>query len=182
VFDEVLHRYTIDGKILPSVSEIMKPLSEQYYSNVDKNVLRNAAYRGTRIHKAIEMFHQFGIETDEQDIKPYLLGYKMAYMLEGYEPVYNEIMLTNNEYCGTIDMIAKRGDEIIIIDLKATSKINFELIEVQLAGYQELVKHVGMDCKTYVLHVKKGAYKFIEIEPNYNMWEDLKRQWQNDTK
>lgn len=180
IFDETVHRYTVGGEILPSVSEIMRPLSEQYYADIPASVMEKARDRGTQVHKSVEMFEVFGVMPTSKEIIPYVLGYKMAKSLEKFQPIASEIMLTNGEFCGTLDMIAMR-DVMVIIDLKATSKINYELIEVQLAGYLELcLANFKPIEKCFVLHLKPNTYKFTEIIPNYDLWNTLKGQWHSE--
>ena len=179
-FEPITHTYSVKGRRLPSVSEIMRPLTDAYYSTIPHAVLDNASNRGTRVHEAIEMYDVLGVEANDKEIKPYLLGYKMAKNVEKFYSIQNEIMLTNGEYCGTLDIIGQLGKDLVIIDLKATSKINYELIEVQLAGYLELAKANGYQIeKTYVCHVKPSSYKFVEIDPNVELWEQLKQDWSN---
>lgn len=181
VFEPITHSYMVGGKRLPSVSEIMRPLSDGYYNGLPLAVLENAANRGKRVHEAVEMLEVFGVSSDSKEIQPYLLGYKMARTVENFTCIANEVMMTNGEYCGTLDMLAKLGDELVIIDLKATSQINFELIEVQLAAYQELARYNDNPINdVYVLHLKPSSYKFVKIEPNYELWETLKAQWKSN--
>lgn len=179
-FEEETHTYKVDGKRLPSVSEIMRPLSEDYYKDLPKEILNKAAERGKRVHLAIELYDVFGVEDDSKEVKPYLLGYKMARSLEHFQPKHSEIRLTNGEYCGTLDMLALEDGKNIIIDLKATSKINIELLEVQLAAYQELANFNGYSVdKLYCLHIKPNGYKYVQIVPNELLWQELKKQWRN---
>ena len=174
-FDEELHRYIVGGKVLPSVTQIMKPLTEEKYANIDKSVLMKASDRGTRVHKAIEMYEQFGIDTTDLEIKPYLTQYKIAKRLEKFEVLENELMMTNFEFCGTLDIVGTLDDKIILVDLKATSQINTDLLEVQLAGYDELARFNGIEPQGYyVLHLTKKNYKFKPISLNELLWEMLK--------
>lgn len=65
-FEEKGHTYTVNGQLYPSVSTLMRPLSEAHYEGIDMSVLAKAAERGTIVHNAIENFILFGIE----DIDP----------------------------------------------------------------------------------------------------------------
>ena len=70
-FDEAHHIYRLNGLVIPSVTTLMKPLSDDFYRTVDPEVLDRAAKRGTAIHNAVENYTQFGIE----DISPAYAGY-----------------------------------------------------------------------------------------------------------
>ena len=70
-FEEERHLYCLNGLEVPSVTTLMKPLSSDFYSTVDPEVLNKAAKRGTAIHNAVENYAKFGIE----DIPPVYAGY-----------------------------------------------------------------------------------------------------------
>jgi hypothetical protein len=57
-FIESSHTYIVGDRRLPSVSHIMSEMSKQYYTDINPEVLENARERGTRVHKAIEMFER----------------------------------------------------------------------------------------------------------------------------
>lgn len=51
-FDETKHVYaTPEGVRVPSVSELLRPLTASVYSEVDPEVLRRAAEFGTAVHE-----------------------------------------------------------------------------------------------------------------------------------
>ena len=181
-FVEVTHQYFVDGRELPSVSTIMQNLSRDYYADIHPVRLAKPANRRTRVHKAIEMFEKFGIEEEDEEIKPYLRNYKVAKKLKGFQVINTELMLTNHEFCGTLDMMALYKNELVIIDLKATSKLNTILREVQLAAYLELAIANGFDIsKCYCLLIKEDSHKFVEVRPNVMLWEELKNEHKNQT-
>lgn len=177
-FDEDKHEYKVEGKVLPSVSSIMSKMSKEYYSNIDPERLNKAADRGTRVHKAVEMYELYGIETDDPEVKPYLRNYKVAKHLNKFEVVFTELRLTNKEFCGTLDQIAVMDNKLLIIDLKATSKINTELLQVQLAAYLELARFNGIEVEgVFVLHLTKTAYKLKQIGVNDILWQSMKENY-----
>lgn len=173
-FLEESHTYIYEGVIIPSVSAIMSPMSDKKYATISKARLENAADRGTRVHKAVEDFEKLGEHTKDKEVQPYLLAYRIAKKLHKFEVLDNEKRLTNGRYAGTLDMIARLDGKPVIIDLKATSVINYELLEVQLAAYYELCRFNKINIyETYVLHLKPGSFKFLKIEPNFPMWIHL---------
>lgn len=58
-FDEDFHTYTLQGKILPSVTSL---LDNGEYEHVDKDVLKYAQDKGTIVHEEIENYLKNGIE------------------------------------------------------------------------------------------------------------------------
>ncbi len=55
IFDEKTHTYWLNGEKIPSVSQILSPMSRDIYKYIDKDVLENAARRGREVHKMIEL-------------------------------------------------------------------------------------------------------------------------------
>jgi hypothetical protein len=171
-FDELSHVYTIKGVALPSVTQVMKRLSEEYYTDINPRVIENAGKRGTKVHQAIELYETMGIY--DYEVKDYVLQYLRVKSAYKFTPIKQELMLTNGVYCGTVDMIATMNDKLVLIDLKATSKINEILVEVQLAGYKQLLLDNDInveDC--YVLHLTNKSGKLKKIIPNDNLWREL---------
>ena len=60
-FDDDKHIYKLNGIEIPSVTTIMKPLSNAEYNGISENTLRKAAEKGTAVHAA-EMWAKFKIE------------------------------------------------------------------------------------------------------------------------
>ena len=88
-FDEFTHTYRLNELIIPSVTTVMKLLSDDFYRAVDPDVLERAARRGTAIHNAVENFAKFGIE----DIPPAYAGYFQAFR-EWWELRQPEVLAT----------------------------------------------------------------------------------------
>lgn len=177
-FIEEQHIYLVDGlTIVPSVTQIMKPMSEAYYTGISEETMREAADRGTRVHKAIEDLEKGVVTLPEisEDILPYVKNYLIAKHIKGFKPIHLEYRMTDGEYAGTIDQVAEMKGKIIIIDYKATSKYNRELAEVQLAGYDWLSRYNGIiPDEHYILHLTRETFKFNKVAINYPKWNELK--------
>ena len=70
-FDETLHKYTVDGKEVISVTQLLqKHKITPSYDAVDKELLRVASERGTLIHEEVEKSIESGecgfTEEDEE--------------------------------------------------------------------------------------------------------------------
>lgn len=177
-FIEETHTYLVDGVIIPSVSEILEPLSKEHYKDIDKDILQNACDRGSCIHLATE-----NIDLEKEYIiddkwKDYVLQYKKFKALK--KPVIKEIelALTNNEYCGRIDRIYKIDGLNWLVDIKTSSEINTKLVQVQEGGYKLLLDYnkINID-KCGVLHLTKTGFKLVEIVPREDVFEALYKIW-----
>lgn len=193
-FDEEKHEYSVDGVKVPSVSEILLPLSADRYGKIDPFVLKAAAEKGTAVHEATRQI-DYGFKPEEDFItSPYIKAYYMFLMevnpewemienVVGYVRVPGEIPL----YAGTIDRYGKIDGKPCVVDIKTYSSLTTDgfisascqtalyrdaIESNQLAdGVPEMVK--GLDAydgdggliRRYVLHLKSdGSYRFASLD------------------
>lgn len=175
-FIESSHTYLYNGVIIPSVTQIMRQVSMDHYQGISEEKLKIAAERGTKVHKGVELFEQ-GVITIDPQIAPYVTEYRVAKFTNKIKPTMQEVALTNGLFAGTIDMVADMNGQQVLIDLKATSKFNKELAEIQLAGYVELLEANGIGVNgCYILHLKENSHRLHKVTPNFEKWEELKCQ------
>ena len=173
-FDESNHAYTVYGMSLPSVTSIMRPLSDRQYGGINKDTLGNAANRGTQVHQAIEMYLLYGMD----DIPEGLEGYYEAF--KNWLPdiperqseckLYHQIL----RYAGTVDVIYPDDYGVVIVDFKTTST-GIEMLErVQTEAYARIIDSLGLIVtKKVIVHLKSnGTYKESIYESSDNQaWE-----------
>lgn len=176
-FNEFNHTYRLDELIIPSVTTLMKPLSDDFYRAVDPEVLEKAAKRGTAIHNAVENFAQFGIE----DIPPAYGGYFQAFRTwwELRKPevlatecrVYHKIL----RYAGTADLICVIGGRVMLVDYKSSAQVNSKLCAVQLEGYDRAFESHGVKIDDrMILHLSRdGKYSEVPFQRNARCWSVL---------
>ena len=106
-FDEERHIYTEGGFTLPSVTQIMTPMSLMLYSTVPDGTLQEAADRGTRAHEQVSNYVLYGIEEADEDTEPYVrafVDFQKAFHPEWLASEYRCFHKTMR-YAGTIDLI-----------------------------------------------------------------------------
>ena len=106
-------------------------------------VLSEAGDIGTLLHLLIEG-HQQGFDVDTKDYSynqekaamKAFAGYLQWYEKSNFKSLRNELVLVNEEMQvgGTIDCVAKMGDDLVIVDWK-TSKYLYAENKLQLAAY-----------------------------------------------
>ncbi len=176
-FNEFNHTYWLDELVIPSVTTLMKPLSDDFYRAVDPEMLEKAAKRGTAIHNAVENFAQFGIE----DIPPVYGGYFQAFRTwwELRKPevlatecrVYHKIL----RYAGTADLICVIGGRVTLVDYKSSAQVNSKLCAVQLEGYDRAFESHGVKIDDrMILHLSRdGKYSEVPFQRNARCWSVL---------
>ena len=163
-FDEGSHVYRIGSEILPSVTTLMKPLSDKHYKAIPDYVLEKAASRGSAIHNAAENWINFGIEDIPQEYRGYFDAFRDWW--DKYKPtvIGSELRLYHKllRYAGTADLVCRIGDELWIIDYKSTSVLSEMLVRVQLEAYAKALESFGVKVhRKGALHLKKdGSWAF----------------------
>ena len=137
-FDSAGHEYKLNGRPLPTVSQIVRLITGDTYAGIPKHILNNAAEFGTAVHKSIELYN-------ETFIIKYTDDFKMAYCLSQWvklrpkfdDIIENEIMVHYRDlFAGTFDSIAIKDGELILIDYKTTSRFYRENVTIQLNLYR----------------------------------------------
>lgn len=134
------HIYELDGKIIPSVSEILRFLSREIYDGINNFILDQAAERGAVVHLAAQRMD----ETGECDIEPSYAGYIEAYarFLREHDVLWELIEKpladARKGFAGTIDRRGWIDGEYCTADLKTNSVVKKTLVKAQLNGYELL--------------------------------------------
>lgn len=161
VFNESKHEYTLDGKKLISVTQLMQKYGlAPDYSNVSPSVLQAKANYGKLIHEEIEQwikYRKIGFSKELVNFVKYLneTGTKV---IESEYQVYNDVV------AGTIDLLLERLGQQIIADIKTTYQIHKEAVSWQLSIYLylyiELVKLLRPQLRLNYNEFKGECYHF----------------------
>ena len=149
-YDEANHAYTVDGRRVPSVTEIAGILTAGKYGDMNQAMLEQAKRRGTAVHELCEAI-DCGIDPEDLDIPPELVGYVNAYLafLRDWRPEwdYIEKMVYTQSYAGRADRIGNIEGKPCIVDIKTTANMDrlsrISLI-VQLFGYHYALCYMNL--------------------------------------
>jgi hypothetical protein len=164
-FVEETHTYLLDGKPIPSVTQLLKPLQD--FSNIPPHTLAKACEFGTNVHKMIELYllDELDMDTLDPALLPPLEAFKRwqdnegaALFLQGWPRIEQPLAHPRLHYAGTPDLDFLYGP---IVDLK-TRPFNPLTDPIQLAGYGELSRvNGGQDGDKWVLQLAPdGTYRF----------------------
>jgi len=168
-FIESSHTYLLDGQIIPSVSQI---IADDSYASIPPHILENAAKRGTAVHLASEMIDLGKKPKLDSSFAEWVRQFMLFKQVHKQEWNEIEAVVYTDEYAGTVDRIGFYGNttDILISDVKTTSKLYKEKIAIQLGGY--CYAHSQMhdipieDYHGSVIWLTKNSWKYVEIEPN----------------
>jgi hypothetical protein len=136
-FDEPTHRYTVDGVVTPSVTQILEAAGISDFSGVPADVLARAAARGTAVHQAAWFDDQDDL--DETTLDPAITGYLTAWRKFKADngvvvKLIEQRIYSPLGYVGTFDRLitmAKHGE--VMPDLKTGEES--PSWRIQLAAY-----------------------------------------------
>ena len=163
-FEENRHIYKLNGIGIPSVTTIMRPLSESYYGGINEAVMDRAAQRGTTVHNAIENYLKFGINDIEDEHAGYYEAFKAFWrdkspiLVSSENRAYHRVL----RYAGTSDIVCVIGGRAMCVDVKTTAGIVEMLTRVQTEAY---IRAYGSHKITFdgkaILHLQSdGSYEF----------------------
>jgi hypothetical protein len=153
-FDPVAHRYTVNGRVLPSVTQCTQILGG--YEHVPPEVLARKAEIGTHVHKVCELHDSSGVDESSVDwsCRGYFEAYKRFERENEFEIVLNEQKLYSKRwaFAGTLDRVYRfkharpsfwLAGAIVLVDLKTVATL-MPNTAVQLAGYRLLLPDLGL--------------------------------------
>lgn len=176
-FDHDAHSYRWNGKITPSVTQLIRDYGLIDLSRVPKDVLEFKRVLGTAVHLACELLDENDLDESSIDerIVPYLEGYRKFREIYNFRVQENEMRMYSKKYdfAGTPDRVGiiqyQHRDSRAIIDLKTTWEI-YPSNAIQTAGYQILVEENTKEKinKRFALQLKpSGSFELYEYsDPN----------------
>lgn len=174
-FDEASHTYRYDGRVVPSVTQLLDKLHD--FSGVPEAILTAAKERGTYVHQMCEMFDRD--ELDIPRVPEQYLGYLNAWeaFTVEYGPVWAGIedrgYSRHFGYAGTMD---RRGtlprmfspSVRWILDIK-TSIDAHPVWGMQTAAYRQITAEQDMQ---YALARRATVQLRADGRFKFNTWDD----------
>lgn len=164
LFDPVEHAYTVAGKRLPSVTQILSPLVD--YSMVPRDVLERAQKLGTAVHRMTELYDLDDLDMDclADELVPYLTAWIKFRAESGFVPETIEKRLYHPalRFAGTPDRSGLINGRRAVIDIKKMLTLG-PVIGLQLAAYGELFAKNGTQIEDrYGLGLRAdGTYRLV---------------------
>ena len=180
-FDAEKHEYSVGGVKIPSVSEILAPLSAERYDGLTPWMLKAAAERGRAVHEATELM-DYGFEPEsDPEIEPYLLAYQTFLCEHEVEWRKIESIVSYSRgfkdelpiYAGTVDRYGMIDEKLVVVDIKTYASMSTDAMlnaSCQTALYRDAIEHSELFSiddpliDRYILHLRKdGSYRLINL-------------------
>ena len=164
-FDEASHTYSLDGRKLPAVSEVIRPISPDFTA-IPPTVLERKRELGVAVHYACELYDSNELGDFDDEIRPYLDAWTDFLDQFNAEVVASEQRLHHPSlmYAGTLDRVLRVDGQVWLVDIK-TSATAYPSYGAQLAGYALMLESAGtqVDRRATVHLQANGKYWMQEF-------------------
>lgn len=165
-FDEAGHVYRVDGRVIPSVTQILEPLYD--WSGIPRPILQAAAERGAAVHKACELYDLELLDESSLDdeVAAYLEGWKRFREDTGFIPERVEARVYSARwgYAGTVDRTGRLKRKHILLDIKS-GQVS-PVTGPQTAAYAEALTEMSGDkfVARYGLYLRPNDYRLVPYD------------------
>lgn len=173
-FAEKTHEYRLNRKIVPSVTQVLAPISKILYSNIKEKTLEHKARIGTKVHKLIEQYLAYGIIPSKNNDEA-VLDYFNSFLM-WKQNIKEKVVILKTEckgfyqsndmtFAGTLDCVMAVGTKIVNIDWKTVANPNDTILSLQLYGYrligEQFYKMHFNECAALCL--RKDGYEYHDV-------------------
>lgn len=173
-FRESDHTYWLDGKKVPGVTSILKPLYVGDFKFVKDDILEYKSELGKAVHRAVELHVKGGLDysTVVEPVLPLFDGYLKFERESGFKMTGSELRVYSQiyGYAGTCDLAGELNGKHVLIDAKTTAVLS-PAVALQLAAYREAYNEARrselkpMAQRTYALRLTPGDYRLVPYDP-----------------
>ena len=157
-FEEATHQYKYNGKVIPSVTQVIRAVLGHGWSAAEWYM-----QRGRAVHACAAFIAQ-GVDFKSD---PQISG-QVAAIKKFYAEVKPEVISCEQKmvsmlfrFAGTADLICRIGGKRLLIDFKAS--LDFERTALQLGGYAILA------AESRIPEIKYGRAVVIKADGTYQM-------------
>lgn len=171
LFNQERHEYQVNGRRMPSVTEILKPLYGDLRF-VREDILEYKRELGVAVHKAVELHVKGGLiySSLEGPVADYFEQYLNFEVETGFEPMASEVTVYSAlGYCGTVDLVGRLNGKIIMPDLKCTAALS-PAVALQTAAYRKgYAEHYGVDER----HLSRASLRLTDKKYHYHPYKPI---------
>ncbi len=169
--DRERHEYRVEGKVLPSVSELIAVYGESVEEGDELELkLEAAAERGTVCHEILAQYLRGDRDSVEypDEYEPYVEAIRLflaEHMICPYAietPIYSR----RYGYAGTPDLLCELDGVLTLIDYKFVSQIAKTRVKAQLNAYCKAYEEDGVypEQLLAVQFLKDGTYRIYPVK------------------
>lgn len=135
-FDPAKHEYRFHGVVVPSVTQVLRPMMD--LDHVEPDLLRRASAFGTAVHAACELDDNKQLDESALDavLMPYLHGWRKFSREHGcaWDAIESRVFHPTMRYAGTLDRFGFCDGFRSIVDIKSGTAL-YPSVGIQLSAY-----------------------------------------------
>lgn len=171
------HTYLVDGIIVPSITQLLTMKFGTGYERVPKEVLNEAARKGTEMHESIERLCKGEKIPATKEIQ----NFKFLKKMYKFKVIDNEvpIILFDGETpiaAGRLDMVIEIDGKLGLADLKRTANLDKNRLAYQLNLYRIGFQQSYGKTVEFLrgIHLREDTRKFVPVPINEYLMEEIK--------
>lgn len=159
--EEATHTYRLRGEVVPSVTQILRPLSN--FDGIPLHVLEAKADLGRRVHYACQLDDENDLDEDsvEAEVEPYLEAWRLFLRESGAVVQLNEQQVAEPTYrfAGTLDNVVALQGHRWVVDKKTCFSVP-AAAGPQTAAYLRALGDPAVTHRAAVRLRPDGTYRF----------------------
>ena len=173
-FEERIHRYTVDGRFIPSVTQVLEAAGLIDLTGIPTHILRRAGERGTRVHQAAGLLLRGELEWASVDeaIGGYVRALDSFLRNSRFQPVKESVetplYCEQYDFCGTPDVLGTYtvprlfGNPVKVFAVLDWKTGMMSAVRYQLAAYAHAL---GVRQRAAVKLNRDGTYAMAWFQP-----------------
>jgi len=167
-FDPIKHIYTLDGEVIPSVTDLTRFIHNEIYGNVPAHMLRQSMSKGKAVNAATAELDRSGKASIRSDCAGYLQAY--AAFKKEHEvswSMIDEQVHYKNYYAGTLDRVGMVDGRKVLLTISTASNLGRKLMTYFIATlslyWLAAPNHSDISAQMVLQLRSDGTYRLREV-------------------
>lgn len=171
-FEDESHTYRWDGAVVPSVTQLLKPVGFDYDS-IPRHIVQHASERGTAVHAATEFYDDGDLDEDSVDLEilPYVQAWRLFREQSGFQVFRSEVRVYSERhgFAGTFDCLGVLNRQLAIVEKKTTAQLHPSTaiqVSAYMRAFNEGKPREEQAKRCYSVWLRRdGTYRLDEHDP-----------------
>ena len=171
-FEDESHTYRWDGSVVPSVTQLLKPVGFDYDS-IPRHIVQHASERGTAVHAATEFYDDGDLDEDSVDLEilPYVQAWRLFREQSGFQVFRSEVRVYSERhgFAGTFDCLGVLNRQLAIVEKKTTAQLHPSTaiqVSAYMRAFNEGKPREEQAKRCYSVWLRRdGTYRLDEHDP-----------------
>lgn len=172
-FDPESHTYRVGGAVVPSVTQLLRPVGFDY-DTIPQYRVEYAAQRGTAVHLATEFDDDGDLDDESIDLEilPYVQAWRRFREESGFQVFRSEVRVYSERhgFAGTFDCLGVLNGRLSIVEKKTTAALHPSTaiqVSAYMRAFNEGKPRDEQAKRCYSVWLRRdGTYRLDEHDPD----------------